>query len=119
MNLNKPINKLLELTKEVFSEYLVYTGDISYIYIRSDRFIKLEIKQLDYDLFTIRIVEPESKEFAIPTKNTKEFLYLFKDKYEIYQLHKDNLKLSKADFKNLTDDDVIRNMRDKKLNEIL
>lgn len=115
------LNELLELTKEVFSEYEVWIGDISHIYIRNNGFIRLEIikRYLGYDEFSIKITDIEVKQFNIPIKNTKEFLYLFKDKFETYQLHKNNLKLANDDFKNLSYNDVIRNIRDKKLNEIL
>lgn len=114
------LNELCELVKEIFTEeeYLVWIGDINFIYIRKDGFIRLEIKQ-HFGLPTITIVDEDSKTFAIPTKNRKEFLYLFKDIYENYYLQKSNFKLAKDNFKNLSDDGVIRYMRDRKLNEIL
>ncbi len=115
------INELCELVKEIFTEkeeYLVWIGDINYIYIRKDGFIRLEIKQ-HFGLLYLKIVDEDSKTFTIPTKNRKEFLCLFKEIYENYDLHKSNFKLAKDNFKNLSDDGVIRYMRDRKLNEIL
>lgn len=114
------INELCELVKEIFSdeEYTVWIGDINYIYIRKDGFIKLEIKQY-FGLSYIKIIDIEPTEFAIPTKNRKEFLCLFKEIYENYDLQKSNFKLAKNNFKNLSDDGVIRYIRDRKLNEIL